>query len=57
MITRDSAVLALLPTGKGNMAQWRKHIFAFMSRNAQTATLFFGILPSPVNEIGIQIEL
>ncbi|NPU86031.1 MAG: potassium transporter Kup [Syntrophaceae bacterium] len=47
----------LLTTGRGKMMEWRKHLFAFMSRNAQTATLFFGIPPGRVIEIGIQIEL
>jgi KUP system potassium uptake protein len=47
----------LLPTGKEKMMHWRKHLFAFMSRNAQTATLYFGIPPGRVIEIGIQIEL
>jgi KUP system potassium uptake protein len=47
----------LLPTGKGKMMNWRKHLFAFMSRKAQAATLYFGIPPGRVIEIGIQIEL
>jgi KUP system potassium uptake protein len=41
----------------GNMALWRKHLFAFMSRNAQRATQFFHIPPNQVIEIGSQIEL
>ncbi len=46
----------LLPTGKEKMARWRKKIFVFMSRNARSATEFFGIPPNRVVELGAQIE-
>jgi KUP system potassium uptake protein len=39
------------------MARWRLHLFAFLSRNAQPATKFFGIPPDRVVEMGAQIEL
>jgi KUP system potassium uptake protein len=39
------------------MATWRIHLFAALSRNAQSATKFFGIPPDRVMEIGAQIEL
>lgn len=39
------------------MALWRERIFAFLSRNAQPATAFYGIPPERVMEIGIQIEI
>jgi len=42
---------------KAGMALWRERIFAFLSRNAQTATAFYGIPPDRVMEIGIQIEI
>jgi KUP system potassium uptake protein len=32
-------------------------VFAFLARNAQPATAFFGIPPTRVVEIGVQIEL
>lgn len=47
----------LLTTGDSRMMQWRKHLFAFMSRNARAATVYFGIPPGRVVELGIQIEL
>jgi len=47
----------LLPTHRPGMALWRERLFAFLARNAQPATAFFGIPPSRVVEIGAQIEL
>ena len=47
----------VLPTRDAGMALWRERLFAFLSRNAQPATAFFGIPPSRVVEIGAQIEL
>jgi KUP system potassium uptake protein len=47
----------VLPTKNPGMALWRERVFAFLSRNAQPATAFFGIPPSRVVEIGAQIEL
>jgi KUP system potassium uptake protein len=47
----------VLPTKNPGMALWRERLFAFLSRNAQPATAFFGIPPSRVVEIGAQIEL
>ncbi|MGQ0643527.1 MAG: KUP/HAK/KT family potassium transporter, partial [Gemmatimonadaceae bacterium] len=46
----------LLPTGPSKMAKWRKVLFAFMARNARSATGFFGIPPNRVVELGAQIE-
>ena len=46
----------LIPTGSSRMAQWRKKLFAIMSRNAQGATEFFQIPPNRVVELGAQIE-
>ena len=42
--------------GRG-MAEWRKMLFRFLSRNARSATDFFAIPPNRVVEIGAQIEL
>jgi KUP system potassium uptake protein len=47
----------VLPTSRAGMALWRERIFAFLSRNAQPATAFYGIPPDRVMEIGIQIEI
>ncbi|HEY4306256.1 MAG TPA: potassium transporter Kup [Gemmatimonadaceae bacterium] len=38
------------------MARWRKKIFVVMSRNARSATEFFGIPPNRVVEMGAQVE-
>jgi KUP system potassium uptake protein len=48
----------LIPTrGRRGMANWRKYLFRFLSRNARPATDFFAIPPNRVVEIGMQIEL
>jgi KUP system potassium uptake protein len=47
----------LLPTGPAKMARWRKRLFVVMSRNAQTASSFFGLPPNRVVEMGAQIQL
>ena len=46
----------LLSTGPSRMPRWRKKLFSFMSRNARSATEFFGIPPNRVVELGAQIE-
>ena len=38
------------------MARWRKKLFIFMARNAQSATAFFGLPPNRVVELGAQIQ-
>jgi KUP system potassium uptake protein len=47
----------LLTTGRAGMAPWRKVLFAFLSRNARPANMFFSIPPNRVVELGTQIEL
>jgi KUP system potassium uptake protein len=39
------------------MAVWREKLFALMSRNATTATAYFGIPPNRVVELGEQVEI
>ena len=39
------------------MARWRRRLFAFLARNAQSATAFFGIPADRVVEVGIQLDL
>ncbi|HEV8362022.1 MAG TPA: potassium transporter Kup [Gemmatimonadaceae bacterium] len=46
----------LIPVGPAKMAKWRKQLFAYMARNARSATEFFGIPPNRVVELGAQIE-
>ncbi len=47
----------LLATGNSKMFRWRKSLFAFISRNARSATQYFGIPPDRVVELGMQIDL
>ncbi|NUO50160.1 MAG: potassium transporter Kup [Polyangiaceae bacterium] len=47
----------LLATGAGKMSHRAEQLFAFMSRNSQTAPRYFGIPPQRVVEIGMQIDL
>jgi KUP system potassium uptake protein len=47
----------LLITGRTHMARWRKRLYAFLARNAPSATNYFEIPPNRVVELGVQIEL
>jgi KUP system potassium uptake protein len=47
----------LLPTGRAPMARWRKKLFIVMTRNARSATEYFGLPPNRVVELGAQIQL
>jgi KUP system potassium uptake protein len=47
----------LIVTGAKGMPRWRKRLFGVMSRNARSATSFFGIPYNQVVELGAQIEL
>ncbi len=47
----------LLTHGKSTMMRWRKTVFAFVSRNALSATSYFGIPPGRVVELGMQVDL
>jgi KUP system potassium uptake protein len=49
------------PNGDGaqegrRMGQWRKKLFILMTRNAQSATAYFGLPPNRVVELGAQIQ-
>lgn len=46
----------LIVTKRAGMARWRKRLFEVMSRNARSATAFFGIPYNQVVELGTQIE-
>jgi KUP system potassium uptake protein len=52
-LSRESLML----TGRSGMAQWRKALFAFLSRNAHSVTDFFSIPPGRVIELGMQVEI
>lgn len=47
----------IIPSARPGMALWRERLFRLMSRNARTATSFFGLPPNRVVELGMQIEL
>lgn len=47
----------LLATKRPGMAIWRERLFAWMTRNAQAAPLYFRLPPNRVVEVGAQIEL
>ena len=42
--------------GFGRMSRWRKKLFILMTRNARSATAFFGLPPNRVVELGAQIQ-
>lgn len=44
-------------TDRAGMVAWRKHLFAFLSRNAHSVTDFFSIPPERVVELGMQVEV
>jgi KUP system potassium uptake protein len=45
-----------LHNGVPRMSRWRKQLFVVMTRNAQSATAFFGLPPNRVVELGAQIQ-
>lgn len=47
----------IIASRKPGMARWREHIFAWMSRSATSAMVFFGIPTNRVIELGAQIEI
>jgi KUP system potassium uptake protein len=47
----------LLTNGKSPMMGWRKMLFSFISRNALSATSYFGLPPGRVVELGMQVDL
>ena len=47
----------LVPTPEPGMAMWRERLFAAMSRNASSATVFFKIPANRVVELGTRVEL
>ena len=48
---------SLISAPDRGMALWREHLFAWMSRNAQQAAMFFNLPPDRVVELGVQVEL
>jgi KUP system potassium uptake protein len=44
-------------SGPSHMSAWRKKLFAFAARNAQTPASFFGLPPGQVVELGARVDL
>ncbi|NTV46940.1 MAG: potassium transporter Kup [Chlorobiales bacterium] len=47
----------IMPGLKSKMTLWRKKIFAFMARNALSATAYYDLPPGQVIEIGVQVQI
>jgi KUP system potassium uptake protein len=47
----------LISTGGSGMRRWREVLFAYLSRNAQSANTYFRVPPNRVVELGAQVEL
>ena len=47
----------IISTKRPGMARWREKLFSLISRNATTATAYFGLPPGRVVELGEQIEI
>jgi KUP system potassium uptake protein len=54
--TRNTPATTPVPEAIGRMAMWRKRLFILMTRNARSATAFFGLPPNRVVELGAQIQ-
>jgi KUP system potassium uptake protein len=54
--TRNTPAHAPVPDTIGRMSMWRKRLFILMTRNARSATAFFGLPPNRVVELGAQIQ-
>lgn len=48
---------SIVPSRRRAMPAWRSVLFAFLQRNAQPATAFFGLPANRVVELGSQVEL
>lgn len=49
--------LNIVPTGKASMCGWRKRLYAFLSRNAQPANMFYDLPANRVVELGMHLEV
>jgi KUP system potassium uptake protein len=60
IITQQDRARPGVPVGDGGapgkMSRWRKKLFILMTRNARSATAFFGLPPNRVVELGAQIQ-
>jgi KUP system potassium uptake protein len=56
IVRRNTPPAAPAPDAVGRMSMWRKRLFVLMTRNARSATEFFGLPPNRVVELGAQIQ-
>ena len=56
IVSRNTPPTAPVPEAIGRMSMWRKRLFVLMTRNARSATAFFGLPPNRVVELGAQIQ-
>jgi KUP system potassium uptake protein len=47
----------LIPSEEPGMAIWREYLFAWMTRNASSASQFFSLPPNQVIELGAQVRM
>lgn len=47
----------LIPSPEPGMALWREHLFAWMTRNASSASTFFSLPANQVIELGAQVRM
>ncbi|HEY7613054.1 MAG TPA: potassium transporter Kup [Gemmatimonadales bacterium] len=56
IVSRNTPIQVPTPDAIGRMSMWRKRLFVLMTRNARSATAFFGLPPNRVVELGAQIQ-
>jgi KUP system potassium uptake protein len=56
IVSRNAPIQVPSPDSIGRMSMWRKRLFVLMTRNARSATAFFGLPPNRVVELGAQIQ-
>lgn len=56
-LSRQTVLVGRQGVADRGMARWRKHLFAWMMRNAQPASEFFRMPPNRVIEIGTQVVI
>ena len=47
----------VLASERPGMARWREQLFSVLSRNATSATRYFGLPPDRVIEVGVQVDI
>jgi KUP system potassium uptake protein len=47
----------IVVTGKEGMAEWREHVFVFLSKHSENAADFFQLPPDRVYEVSQVVEI